>query len=799
MKARLVLIRKLLVMFSITMVIPAFSQGVYLSGKVIDADGLKPLDQVFIYSLDKKIRYGTTNAQGEFRIAATETTLPMLFSKLGYGDQVLMLKVGQIHLVKMKITPFFIEEIDVFQKRWLEKGVETLPQISVDRKELTRHSSASLGDALASIDGVSFISTGSNIQLPVIHGLYGNRILVLNNGFKHGFQNWGSDHAPEIDVSGAERIMVVKGAAGVKYGPDALGGAVIIENNSLEFNRKTFGRVTSSFQTNGRGYGINSSYGEGRKKFSYHLGANFNQVGDRQAPDYNLTNTGAREYALQGGMRYRFGKWDAKVHFSMVEQDLGILRAAIGNSGPALIRNMEADIPTFIKPFSYDINEPNQRINHQMISTSLQREILGGYLQFRYAKQWNNRQEFDVRRNADLPILDLELETDDAQLEWVRNKKNGRNGSMGVQYLAQSNRNNPGTLITPFIPNYQSSRLSLYALEAWEYSEHLWELGLRYDHENSGIGGRDSRQQIFRDNFSFSNVTAALGHRYRLNKHTTISNNIGSGWRPPNMAELYSFGQHESQTTFGLLRYESTSDGRIQALRVIPLAESDVRSENSLKYTFDVDWNKNNCQLNLTSYANYIGNFIFARPIGVLGTARGPMPTFIIDQANALFLGSDLTYSKAMKNNAILRAGGSYIWTRNVERQETLINQPPIHLHLQWQQNFFKIARLERIEYAIRPTYTFRQFQAPRFISVRSLVEGDASLSINDPIFDFQEAPPGYFLLNAYVHLFKGPFELNIEVRNILNSRYRNYLNSMRYFADELGINALISLTFKFQ
>jgi iron complex outermembrane receptor protein len=789
---------KLLVFISVVLSIPAFAQGVYLQGRVMDADSLMPLNQVLIYSLDKKIRYGATNALGEFRINVAETSLPVRFSKLGYDDQVVLLRAELMNVVNMKIRAFDFDEIEVTQKRAIEKGVETLPQLSIDKKEFSRHSSAGLGEVLSEIDGVSFISTGSNIQLPVIHGLYGNRILVLNNGFKHGFQNWGSDHAPEIDVSGAERIKVVKGAAGVKYGPDALGGAVIIENNALEFNRKTYGSATSTFQTNGRGYGINASFGEGRKNFSYHIGANFNQVGDRQAPGYNLTNTGAREYALQGGVRYRFGKWDASVHLSLVDQDLGILRAAIGNSGPALIRNMEADVPTFIKPFSYDINEPNQRINHQMISASLQREIPGGFLQLRYAKQWNNRQEFDVRRNADLPILDLELETDDAQLEWVRDKKNGRSGSMGVQFLAQSNRNNPGTLITPFIPNYESSRWSLFALEAWEYDKHLWELGLRYDYENSGIGGRDSRQQIFRDNFTFSNFTAALGHRYQLNKQTTIRNNIGSGWRPPNMAELYSFGQHESQTTFGLLRYEPAADGRIQASRVIPLDQSAVRPENSLKYTLDVEWSQKKHRLNLTSYANYIANFIFARPIGVLGTARGPMPTFIIDQANALFLGSDVTYSMAMKNNTTLRVGGSYIWTRNVERQETLINQPPIHLHLQWQQNFFKIAGLERIEYAIRPTYTFRQFQAPRYISVRSLVEGDASLSINDPIFDFQEAPPGYFLLNAYVHFFKGPFDLNIEVRNILNTRYRNYLNTMRYFADEMGINALISLTFKF-
>lgn len=497
-------------------------------------------------------------------------------------------------------------------------------------------------------------------------------------------------------------------------------------------------------------------------------------------------------------MAYRHGPWTAQVNYSLVNQNLGILRAAIGSSGPALIRNMESDIPTFIREFSYDINEPNQLVTHQMASASLSRHVPNGKVSLRYARQWNARQEFDVRRNADLPVLDLNLRTEDVQLEWEHQWLPGTQGTVGLQYVSQLNTNNPGTLVTPFIPNYAGQKWSAFIIESLEGDRATWELGVRYDYEWNRVSGRDSRQDIFRDQFGMSNVTAAIGKVRKLSPRVTLRSNLGSGWRLPNMAEMYSFGQHESQTTFGLLRYEPSDAGGIQASRVLSFAESEVAPENSIKYTTEFEWKKLGHRLSVTAYANYIRNFIFSRPIGVLGTARGPMPTFIMDQTDALFLGVDFTYTRQYHEDGRATFGASYIYTRNVQRDETLINQPPIHTHIHVEHAFHNTGIFDKVVCSVRPSYTFRQFQAPRHIPVRALIEGDVTVSIDDPIFDFQAAPPGYFLLHAHAQMHKGRFALGVEARNILNTTYRDYLNSMRYFADELGTNILISLTFNF-
>ena len=59
--------------------------------------------------------------------------------------------------------------------------IQSMALDKIDRAELATMDTRSLASAIGDIQGVTFISTGSNVQLPVIHGLYGNRILIINN------------------------------------------------------------------------------------------------------------------------------------------------------------------------------------------------------------------------------------------------------------------------------------------------------------------------------------------------------------------------------------------------------------------------------------------------------------------------------------------------------------------------------------------------------------------------------------------------------------------------------------------
>lgn len=680
-----------------------------------------------------------------------------------------------------------------------EEGTESLSQISINKEELNSLSPQSLGDAISEIEGVTVLSAGSNVQLPVIHGLYGNRIALLNNDLKHGFQNWGSDHAPEIDITASHNVTILKGAAGVRYGPEALGGAISVKPNPLYLNEPFYTEIKTSYQTNGRGFGTSFESGQATDKLSYYFGGKYNKIGDLFAPDYSLTNTGKEELAANAGIRYYAEKWDFKLYYSFVDQNLALLRSSVADSGNAFANAVNAEVPAFVQPFSYAIGEPNQQTQHHFGKAEINWWYSDhGNLTFRAGRQLNKRQEFDVRRNADAPIIDLDLITGDYQIEWTHPDWNKLEGIVGLQLYTQNNDNNPGTFTTAFIPNYTSTRYSAFIIENLKVEENTFELGFRFDFEENNIVGRETSQEVFRDNYSFSNVTASLGYIKEISDHTTFRTNIGTAWRTPNVAELFSFGQQGFSAAFGLLRYQVNDEGEIVANGVTRLSDSEVSPEVGYKFINEISTQKDKSKITLTAYGHYLENYIFDRPVGVTGTLSGPLPLFIFEQANALFLGTDFTWQQEWNDSLEGTFSLSYLWSRNIEDNEALIEQPPIRLNykLAWETPLFFGTTESKL--SLQPSYTFSQFAAPRTVDPAQIIDGTETITIDSEIFDFRDAPEGYFLLNAAWHGKWKNLSGSLAVQNIFNTNYRDYLNSLRYFADESGINFVATLKYSF-
>src|SRR5690606_41070782 len=91
---------------------------------------------------------------------------------------------------------------------------------------------ASLGETLSGIAGIRSLSMSTGIGKPVIRGLHSNRIVTLDHGQRVETQQWGGDHAPNVETMGAERIEIVKGPGSVRYGSDALGGVINVDRKS---------------------------------------------------------------------------------------------------------------------------------------------------------------------------------------------------------------------------------------------------------------------------------------------------------------------------------------------------------------------------------------------------------------------------------------------------------------------------------------------------------------------------------------------------------------------------------------
>ncbi len=120
--------------------------------------------------------------------------------------------------------------------------------------EKLERQSPSLGGSIDYLPGLDTINTGSQFGKPVIRGLSGNRILVLQNGIGVNYQQYGVRHPPNVEPLLAERIEVVQGASSILYGSSAIGGAINIIPRSIDYATKDSpeygGRLSTGFAAN---------------------------------------------------------------------------------------------------------------------------------------------------------------------------------------------------------------------------------------------------------------------------------------------------------------------------------------------------------------------------------------------------------------------------------------------------------------------------------------------------------------------------------------------------------------------
>ncbi len=158
---------------------------------------------------------------------------------------------------------------------------------SVDRDEILRSGGANLADALSNTPGVTGTSFASGASRPVIRGFDANRVRLLENGIgSFDVSDVGPDHGVPIDPLSTERIEVVRGAATLRYGSQAIGGVINAINNRVPTKLP---EKPASVELSGL-YGTNADTRQGAALFDGRIGrfAIHADGFDRDADDYDI-------------------------------------------------------------------------------------------------------------------------------------------------------------------------------------------------------------------------------------------------------------------------------------------------------------------------------------------------------------------------------------------------------------------------------------------------------------------------------------------------------------------------------
>lgn len=95
----------------------------------------------------------------------------------------------------------------------LEAMVSSLPVDNISSERLRREEEVSLADSLEGLAGVRVSSTGQQVGKPIIRGLSGPRVLILDNSLRLEDYSWSDEDDPSIDPAVAEKGEVVRGPA----------------------------------------------------------------------------------------------------------------------------------------------------------------------------------------------------------------------------------------------------------------------------------------------------------------------------------------------------------------------------------------------------------------------------------------------------------------------------------------------------------------------------------------------------------------------------------------------------------
>lgn len=639
----------------------------------------------------------------------------------------------------------------------------------IDESLIDRSMGKSLASILEHVSGVSSIQTGTTVAKPVINGMYGNRILIVNNGARQTGQQWGVDHAPEIDQNSSGSIEVIKGAESVRYGSEALGGIIVMNQKALPYGQTALsGHLRTLYGNNGKRYSV-VAQAEGTMPFSknlaWRLQGTYANSGDQSTAKYVLNNTGYREHDFSASLGYKLNALKLEGYYSMYNLKLGVLNSAQLGSEDLLKERIALGQPAEVYPYSRHINYPFQQIVHHTAIGKVYFDA-GKYGNFFWqtAFQADDRQENRIRRMnlSYIPAVSMYLTSFQNQLKWNL-AYNKWNTEAGATYLHIRNRNQTGTGVVPLIPNYTEYDLGIYAIQKYRNGNWTAEAGIRFDNQETRASGYDYTGKLYGGHHVFSNFSYNLGTSYRFNEQLKLTSNLGLAWRAPHVHELYSNGNELGSGMF-------------------VMGDSTMHSEQSTKWVTSLSYRSAFAEVRVDAYLQWINGYIYDEPLKgrYVTVISGSYPLFQYKQTGAFFRGIDFDVRLRPIQHVEYHLLSGLIWANEKQTGNYLPYIPSARFDhdITWED--------------------IRVGKGNAWLQLKHrLVLKQTRFNPANDLIDF--TPPTYNLFGLEAGIDwplgeRNKLRMLLAADNLFNKEYKEYTNRSRYYAHDMGRDIRFSI-----
>ena len=617
-------------------------------------------------------------------------------------------------------------------------------------QELAKHIESSIGATLENQPGLASRSFGPAPSRPVVRGLDGDRVLILQDGQRTGdLSSQSGDHGVTVNPASAESIEVVRGPATLLYGANAIGGLVNVITNEIPMRPVggTSGNVTLDFGSAAEEAGGAGQVQFGNGKLALNVGGGGRRSADFATPEGEVLNSHSRSAfstigaGWTGERGYAGGSWgydDSKYGIPVVEG--GILQ---------------------LTP------------RRHALTFRAGAERLDGALDGFRTTVAHRRYKHDELEQEDV-ATSFTNDTTEMQVLGSHRAVGRFKGSFGGWFLDRAFDAIGAEALSPAV---DQSGFAAFAFEEVTWPHVTLQFAGRADHASYAPAGEPERD--------FTNGSISGGVLFRpaaADDRLTVAASLAAAARPPALEELFFFGAHHGNFAF-------------------EIGNPELTSERALGLDLSIRWRAPRASGEVTYFRNDIRDFIFRReisheefdereqefidrfggrePAGHEDHEEGEgeeeeLPFVEFVGADALLQGVEAHSDVQLTSELSAELGFDYVRGALRENDDPLPRMPPFKFRggLRYQHGALQVGG-----------------------QVTAAAEQDRVLGIETPT-------DGYTLLRLYgSYSFEGGGAVNtitVRLDNTTNELYRNHLSFIKDVVPEMGRNFKVVYAVRF-
>ena len=516
-------------------------QAHVFEGSVRDAGTGEPLAGANVSVVGRETR-AVTRGDGTFHLTGMAPGVYTLRAdRLGYRGATVLVTVGIARarravaesaevVIELTPSPIALENLVVTATVSERAAAEAIRPVSVMTGDvLQRQMTATVAQTLASMPGLAATRMGPSVAQPVIRGLGGDRVLMLEDGIAVGdASNSGADHTTALDPSSARRIEVVRGPGALLYGGNALGGVINVIRDEIPsaVPHHLTGAATLQTQTaTGSLAGSATAVFAVAERVPLRVEVVARTAGDLKTPAGTLVNTDGELLSGGAGTGYVADWGRLGTSFRGYRNYYGIPGGFVGGHE----EGVRIEMDRFASKLRTAVDEPAGPFNS---------------LRFDATHTWYTHREIEASG-----ILGTLFEQQRASADVLA--RHGRWGPFSAGAMGgRASWEDFGYGGSLYTPDTRRFRAALYLLEEVDLGSIQIESGLRYDWSLTDPGeDRVSDIGEIRDR-RFHSLSGSLGVLYKSASGLVLGASLVRAFRTPDITELYSEGPHLAAYVF---------------------------------------------------------------------------------------------------------------------------------------------------------------------------------------------------------------------------------------------------------